>query len=852
MNIREFCREPGYPSTLILTWSFDAVFFERVLLQDLAAGGSRAPLILADRHAIASAKDHWPGRVQHLGRRYVLESTRHEGHFHPKVLIRVGPKGGLVWLSTGNLSSAGLGGNRELGTTWKVGPEAEDPGGWLRALLVDVGGWCASPAAKELVHRLQGVAWLNQPTARTTDLPPVLWSRPGATLAQQLEARWKGRCFDTVALMTGSTDASGAFLAWAHETFGVKEARIAVNAGRASFDPSLIEKLPLATGFIEPGGPRPLHAKCYWFRGPEGEAALVGSANCSASAWVRPVDTGGNLEMMAVFDHPIRAEWEQVLSLFEMDVVAPHDHLLVRQLVPPEPEGSPSYAALFLEMDMDDGRVRAATAPVAPPESSVVLMIEGEQVQMKWGDASLWEGPLPECSGSMHALFGALEITTAAGRSVTPLRWVDKRHELREAARDQRALSILGRYSRPMEAKEERRMMEDLQLALTTLLTEPGEFQDAPGPRRTIQAKESTKPLRRLDPDQMAAALRRGGSAAARTGDELQRSLTFQGVMSAFFAPAEAEGPAGPEDAAGLRSQEGGGPSPAPDLPDPPPPYRPKAPNKVRLANQVDTFLTRLLEPKFAESCTARQLVQAVGLPIALATLGAESGWAAPEVTRTWALKAVAALLFTPIEGTVHRGLLACVAERYGKDGRSEVFEQEVGNGALWTVAAVALAGQTWPRTAERIQRALLIREVLEHPMLISQADFDTLGRLAGLLRDATAAHAIRSEFPRILEELRQLEVCIDQEIPRLIEEQMRNGGSHRVNDPMRGPLGWGFVVKDARIRAKSKVRVRLWQHGSLSSEKEPYVLSAGHYVNMLMALENGWLKILSSHPEPR
>ena len=55
MNIREFCRAPGYGAAILLTWSFDAIFFERVALQDLEFGETRVPLIVADRRQVAAA-----------------------------------------------------------------------------------------------------------------------------------------------------------------------------------------------------------------------------------------------------------------------------------------------------------------------------------------------------------------------------------------------------------------------------------------------------------------------------------------------------------------------------------------------------------------------------------------------------------------------------------------------------------------------------------------------------------------------------------------------------------------------------------------------------------------------------
>jgi hypothetical protein len=283
MNAREFCRQPGYGTAIVLTWSFDAVFFERVLLQDLSVGETRVPLVLADVRQVAAAMERWPGQVYHLGRRYALDTAASDGDFHPKMILRIGLNGGLVWLGTGNVSAAGFGGNRELVAAWKVGPGEADTGGWVPRLLADIESWVASTAARQILSRAKSERWVAEASALPPSQGPVLWTREGATLAQQIEERWRGRRFKELRVTTGSTDVSGAVLEWAHRRFGIERAVVAVHSRTAAFDPARIERLPLDVRFVEPSGERLLHAKSYWFDGPEGPAAVFGSANCSSS-----------------------------------------------------------------------------------------------------------------------------------------------------------------------------------------------------------------------------------------------------------------------------------------------------------------------------------------------------------------------------------------------------------------------------------------------------------------------------------------------------------------------------------------------------------------------------------------
>ncbi len=147
-------------------------------------------------------------------------------------------------VGSGNLTSSGWGGNQELGTGWMLGPDHEDNGAWLHPFLDDVINWCGGDLERDAVRRMKDVPWLSLTAARTPSPSPVLYSRHGRALATALAQRWAGRKFDELRILTGSTDESGAFLRWAHATFGIKRAVIALTPAMASFRPEKLADLP--------------------------------------------------------------------------------------------------------------------------------------------------------------------------------------------------------------------------------------------------------------------------------------------------------------------------------------------------------------------------------------------------------------------------------------------------------------------------------------------------------------------------------------------------------------------------------------------------------------------------------
>src|SRR6202011_2242065 len=116
--------------------------------------------------------------------------------FHPKLIARLSPTGGRVWIGSGNLTYTGWGGNQELATAWSVGPQHEDRGGWLSALLDAVAGVVRSASFATQIEAIRAsVPWLSA-VAETPNPAPVLFSTSTRPLGLQLATRWNGRKFE--------------------------------------------------------------------------------------------------------------------------------------------------------------------------------------------------------------------------------------------------------------------------------------------------------------------------------------------------------------------------------------------------------------------------------------------------------------------------------------------------------------------------------------------------------------------------------------------------------------------------------------------------------------------------------
>ena len=325
MNLRDFCQLPNFPTAVLTTFNIDPLFFERVVLNDLVAGGASRVFVLADADQAMPQITAALGQLVSLGRRYRLIPVRLKGSFHPKLCVRIGPDQALVASGSHNLTRSGWlgrgsqdqsGGNRESTVAWQVSPGttgAQELYANLKALisLIDFAG-----DRDELGGYLAG-NWLKQAEQDAPLRSDISWVVSGtrASLSSVLERRWEGRRFEALHVVTGSTDQQGAMIRWAAETFGVTKAVVEVDRAFCSFDPSLLLGLPVDLRIkMYNGNPR-THLKAALFQSDGDCAAVVGSANCSGAAWLRTTEENGNIESVVIYDHCSSPEFAQLISI---------------------------------------------------------------------------------------------------------------------------------------------------------------------------------------------------------------------------------------------------------------------------------------------------------------------------------------------------------------------------------------------------------------------------------------------------------------------------------------------------------------------------------------------------------
>ena len=834
MNPRLFCREQAYHKALLLTYSFDPIFFEQVVLPDLWAGRSSDILVLGDQAQIDASTQAAVGQLWHLGRNYMLAGANHTGAFHPKVFLRLGPKDGIVMLGSGNVTSSGWGGNQELGTAWMVGPEHADKGGWLHPFLDSVLSWCGGELERDAVRRMKDVPWLSlTPVGLDTD-GVVLHSRLGRSLAPALAQRWIGRRFEEVKILTGSTDESGAFLRWAHSTFGVEKATIALTPSSASFDTNKLADLPLKLRIIPAPADRAMHAKFYWFDGPDGSAAVMGSANCSAAAWLLAPEQGGNIETLVVYDQPSPDDFAGVLSVFAAPASDPVDVLLPRSANVNETDVNALVFRLkSLQWDSAGHRLQAEISPAPESGMRLELAVGGLRFSMQplQSGAGAWVCDLPEALASA-TVFASVQIFRGTEQWTTMPRWVNDVAALEHASHAARLLEPFKGLERSVTSTEQRQMLDELQEVAHALFNDTAAFRDPGfGSARTKESKDDV-PAEPVNPADLIVQLEEHHEGlpnfgAAGTG----ATLSLTGILRLLF-DGEEQDSAGSVATKDEDIDEGQLPDDGKDAPKKISEKTAINPNPVpiedrfrdRLAAQISTFLTEMSSPAFAERCSATQMVQAVSFPLAVALRGQRRGWVKPEVAEQWALEVFSILFRGKASGS--GGLLHTVEQRYVDNDQHSTFADVVGDGALWIVLVATLGSSNWQGVGTDIDKAVALREVFTAPQLLVSAMPERVAALIKRIRIDDARSYLADVAPTVTRLLEEIDSELRQAWEVELRQQGERGITHKVGDLLwREKVGWAICLEDVSSKAGQSVKVRL-------RGKEKNVMN-GFYVNV-------------------
>ncbi|MDB4285471.1 phospholipase D-like domain-containing protein [bacterium] len=821
----------------MLTYSFNPLFFERIVLPELWAGETGDVLVVADANQLKNSLQRWEGQLRYLGRRYQLVKAMHYGAFHPKIMVRLGQEEALIWIGSGNISDGGWGENREIGSAWQVGVDHKDDGKWLGSLLNQVQEICPSLHI-DLIGEALHQDWLKPSNEMKKNDGPIRISYGNKTLSRILLDSWEGRSFHSVRILTGSTDSKAAFVNWLGKNFGITRAKIFVDEENSSFVEKDLLTSPMDIDVVHEAGSPPMHAKLYWFDGEDGPAAIMGSANCSAAAWLVPPAHGGNIEAISIYDNPKEKEFASILSLFdrkglkEVSLTGRDEHDRSEE----NPKNS-IQDILDITWESTVGRIRVLYGKSIAHDTNVLLNIDGKDHRLDpwdekrclWGRSNIDVG-----MGVRETLFCTVVVEDKRGRKKGTLHWINDLSELKQSSKIRLFASALVALEQRQTASEQQRILTQLQRISNALLSENQDFPDAF--YRDVKIEEAknaaNQKIEAVDPDRLIKSIQEVDLEKRSSRHREQRSpITLIGIMRALF---ELD-----DHSKGLEEEECSNGAEVDDTKEESkkeskgsPKGRAKWPEdrvRKRLADQVDSFLSNYGKQSFADQCTVMQFIQATAFPLAVSVLGAKGGWVNSRQAQEWVVKVLDVLFHKEYTGG-NIGLMGAVGNRYAAKNAEYYFTKTTGDGTLWISLLNVLVNLPWEKSKAPFLRALYLKEIYHCKSLIASS---SIGRMQGLIDSIKKdkARKIVKLAPEAADLISRIEAKIKAQWEDLLSNQEEEEIIHEVGDLLWRPeIGWAEVLDKACWNENTNVYLHF-----RASEKK---VAKGYYVNVSRLME--------------
>jgi len=465
---------------------------------------------------------------------------------------------------------------------------------------------------------------------------------------------------------------------------------------------------------------------------------VYGSADCSASAWLRPIADGGNVEAVIVVDNADPRALEGLIEIDEANVL-PHAEVTFGVS---DWTRDPSRTAPRIHWASWTRSTKQLACVFDKPVnlgSRVQFVVEDHKIEAHQTGPQMWLGALE----NLHEL-GKTRFVTAI-INADPLQaskcWIDDV----EALDAMRARSIDFSQAAGLAGggggTDPTQTLRGISKLSSWLLREWPEKDERsiggsqPSDRKTEQPQQPVSVndiFQSLDEIHKTPHLTLGQISGS--------SISLAGIMNLVFGQSGSKGATIAADTVADELRETGQKKETDDdqTGDDQPLEQAEISElkRTQLIRQFRRFVDSLADAEFAGRCTARQLQQSVAFPLACSLFAARGGWietAEDEaswhdiVRRVCELLLLASSSATP-KGQDPRTLIEFVRSRYAEEERLAEFDSVIGDGTLWVLLLAVASGQAV--VVDLTERDLLLSDILDCSVLRSQRSAQQLAEL--------------------------------------------------------------------------------------------------------------------------
>lgn len=278
------------------------------MLPQLSAAGATNVLLIADGRMATMALSDGSALPGALGREYVLHSPPvADGVFHPKVIVQVGREGGRCFVSSANVTGAGLGGNVEVALEIECGIEPSPEREIVQAAWRYVNALVPSDAGAArdtIIWARDRAPWLDGPGR--DDGPHILedgsaiafLARPGGEgIGARFAGMIGGEAVERLVIASPYWDSDLEAVAHLSRALAPERISILLDLDRHEFPTGALMSAQCDIADISGWqASRFKHAKVVIAVTEEHDHVLSGSANCTVAALGREGFAGTNAE----------------------------------------------------------------------------------------------------------------------------------------------------------------------------------------------------------------------------------------------------------------------------------------------------------------------------------------------------------------------------------------------------------------------------------------------------------------------------------------------------------------------------------------------------------------------------
>lgn len=801
MNFRQFCSSPGYTHFIALTYNFDPLFFESVVLKDLLQNGISNNLIFCDSNSFQKSLEISGYESKSIGKDYLLNCVyRANGAFHPKEYLLLGQDGYKLGVGSGNLTFGGTGANHETFSVWEA---KYNDSGTIPYIIDYIENFATNDLVKQYILEIKDHFQINSSNKYNISNSNFILRPIEDNLVSVLLDRFKEKKFDELIVFTGSTDEKGAFLDWCNIKLNIRKFTVVGNYDNISFLSRHLKKISAQIKIAPINDSRLMHGKVYLFRTKNQYALITGSANCSAAAWIAPLNKNGNIENITIYESLKKNEVQHFLDMI------PEESFSSDNWTPTKREKkieSKSDSQFVVEHLIINYQTQSLELKLIKPEyySGKIYLISDNKFEFTYSDiGNDWYCKFIPSNKKSNTVL--LEFVN--GKDITQLYyWIDDPEKIKNFSFHQKLRSTFNSINKSQNYRETNKLLHEL-ISIQSLIFDNANYSKQSFSYKNLEnsnkhnVETNSTSSESVTPEMIVKSITESplnlNSNSLLNNPNYSFSLT--GILRYIFEDFHEDEEDDTDDISELEADDNEERDKSKKKSTKRQDLNSNLTNdeKDKIYNKfekfVDNFIEEIYAEKFYNKFTARQLSDTVAFSLlVIIKLFNREDFLKP-ISQHFLFNLMYVLFYEKFDEHKDLGIYLFVYNRYKNEEKESIFVKEVGSGYLWISLIYAMIIQDLNKPSATLMNSIFLRHLYNNKILLSHIDASNFS--LPILNQETAMRLkiLFEELPYIISTFYEIEALLEQSYDELLHKNIAT--SYREEQIIfNKALGWGEI----------------------------------------------------------